>query len=86
MHLLGGWQSFYQILHYVPCQWGGGIPDVVVQQTSDPPSDLWSKSHLWNVNPLSLGLVVRLKKLTHQGLLLQMAGSSSGHGAGWPQM
>ena len=49
-------------------------------------SDLWSRSHPWSVSPVSLMLAVRLRKMTHQCLLLQMAGSSSGHGAIWPQM
>ena len=70
----------------VPHRLGGGIPNVAVQQMLDPPSDPLSRSHLWNVNPVSLMLVVRLKKMTCQGLLPWMAGSSSGHGTSWPQM
>ena len=65
---------------------GQWIPDVAVQRMSDPPSDPLSRSHLWNDDPVSLMLVVRLTKMTHQGLLLWKAGSSSGHGAKWPWM
>ena len=86
MHLFDGWWSLHQILPPVPHQWHGGIPNVVVQQMSDPPSDPPSRSHLWNVNPASLVLVVRLKKMTCQGLLPWLAGSSSVHSARWPWM
>ena len=51
----------------------------------DPPFDPLSRSLLWNVDPASLVLAVRLMKMTHQSLLLWMAGSSYGHDARWPQ-
>ena len=83
---LDRWCSLHPNLYSVPCQWGGGIPHVVVQQMSDPPSDPPSRSCLWNIDPVSLVLVVRPTKMTHQGLLPWRAGSSSGHGTRWPQM
>ena len=86
MHLFGGRQSLCQILPKVPHWWGKGIPKVMVQQMLGTPSAPPSRSHLWNANPVSLMLVVRLKKMTHQGLLLWMAGSSSRCDARWPQM
>ena len=61
------------------CQCGG---QTKVSSSSDPQS----RSHPWSVSPVSLMLAIRLRKITHQGLLLQMAGRSSGHGTRWPQM
>ena len=82
MHQCDGWQS----LHPVPHQWGRGIPNVALQQMLNPPSDPPSRFHLWNVNPVSLVLTVRLMKMTYQGLLPWIAGSSSNCGARWPHM
>ena len=49
-------------------------------------SDPQSRAHPWNVGPVILMFVVRLRKMTCQGLLLRMAGSSSARGARLPQM
>ena len=54
---------------------------MAVQQKSDPP-DPPSRSRLWNVDQASLVLAVRLMKMTCQGFLPWLAGSSSGCGAG----
>ena len=85
MHQFDGWWFLCPILHPVPHQWGGGIPNVAVQQMSDPP-DPPSRSCLWNVDPTNLVFVVRATKMTHQGLLPWMAGNSSSCGARWPGM
>ena len=62
---------------------GWGIPDVAVWQMLDPPSDPPSRSHLWNVDQVSIMLAVRPMKTTHQGPLPWRAGSSSGHSTRW---
>ena len=62
---------------------GQGIPSEAVLWMLNPPSDPLSRSHLWNVDPVSLVLVVRPMKMTHQGLLPWRAGISSGCGNGW---
>ena len=64
---------------------GQSISSVAVWWISDPPSDPLSRSHLWNVDPVSLVLAVRLTKITCQGLLPWRAGSSFGIGARWLQ-
>ena len=85
IHLVAGGSSTRSSLKFHVAG-AGGNPNVAVWQMLDPPSHFQSKSCLWNVSPLSLELLVRLKRMTHQGLLLWLAGSSSGDDARWPWM
>ena len=62
MYPFDGWQSLCQILPLVPHWWGGGIPNVAVQWMSHPSSDPLSRSHLWNVDPVSLVLAGRMEE------------------------
>ena len=62
------WFDGHLTLHSGPGQWGGGIPNVAVQQMSYPPPVHHPGPCLWNVDLAYLLLVVRLMKMTHQGL------------------
>ena len=58
------------------CFNGWGIPDVAVQQMSDPPSDPHSRSHLWNLDPartiLQWGQLIRASFCGRLAALLVM--------------